>query len=392
MHVVGKKLCLNESLNRNDFLQASGAFLLSRIIIYLMVYLGVVHYPTLFPYINLPLFTNIPRDSMEIMCQFDCSWFVSIALDGYQLYPDYLTTGHAANWAFLPFYPMLGRALTAIPGVDILLAFYIITNVSFFIALLLWLRFLKFFKFTEANKSFGLFFLCFLPYSTYYVAPYTESLFLALSLAAFINAYQGRMILAAIFAMGMTATKNIGVMFVFPLLIMAWQQYGLRELFNLKSLRTQRLILAIMLIPLPMFVFQDFLWHVTGDALAFKNIQLAWGRELGNPFGYMMEGFEEGGYKTYFSTVFIVSLLLIIYLFVKKRPAEATYLLIGTIIPVSTSVNAFPRYLFGMVPCLLAIVYLTDRHPWLRNFVLATSSILCVYFAVAWGHGKFFTV
>lgn len=392
MHVVRNCLSLNDRLTTTDYLQATGAFILSRVIIYLMVYLGVVHYPTLYPYIDLPLFSRIARDTMEIMCQFDCAWFTSIALDGYQLYPDYLTTGHAANWAFLPMYPMLGRLLTNIPGVDIMLAFYLITNISFYIALMLWLRFLKFFNFSEANKSFGLFFLCFLPYSTYYVAPYTESLFLTLTLAAFICSYKGHFVWAAIFAMGMTATKNIGVMFVFPLLIMAWQQYGLRELFNLRSFRTQKLIFAIMLVPLPMFIYQNFLWLVTGDALAFKNIQLAWGRELGNPFGYMMDGFEEGGYKVYFSLVFVISLILTVYLYCIKRPAEATYLMIGSLIPVSTSVNAFPRYLFGMLPCLLAIVYITDKHPWLRNFFLATSAILCVYFAVAWGHGKFFTV
>ncbi len=308
------------------------------------------------------------------------------------MYPDYLTTGHAANWAFLPLYPMLGRTVSSLLGCDIYTAFYLITNVAFLCAVLLWVRFLKFFNFSQATQSFAVVFLCFLPYSTYYLAPYTESLFLALTLGAFINAYLGRYLLAAICAMGMTATKNVGIMFVFPLVLLFIEQHGWKALFNLKELRTYRLYLAVMLVPLPMFIFQHYLFAHVGNALAFKDIQLAWGRTLDNPLEHVVNAFVIGGYKAYFAVMFILGLLLTGVLYLKRRFAEATYLLICSLIPVSTGVNAFARYLFGTLPCLLAIIYLLDRRPLLRQIALAIGAILCLYFVVAWSHGKFFTV
>ena len=393
MHVIGKELRIQDvRLVRSDYLQATGVFLLSRVFLYLMVYFGLVHYPNAVDVVHTPVFSEFFQDTMRIMCNFDCKWFVDIAVNGYQAAPDNLTTGHAANWAILPAFPLLGRYLAMGLGLDVLTAFYLIANVSFFVALLLWLKFLKFYRFTPANRSFALFFLCFLPYGTYYLSPYTESLFLALSLGAFINAYQGRFILAALCAMGMTATKNIGVMFVFPLIIIAWQQLGLKELFNIKSPKTWTLALAIMLIPLPLFGYQNFLFEQVGDAMAFKNIQLAWGRELDNPFEYIYEALNTDNYKFYFACVCILGLIMSLYLLYKKRLAEAVFLLLGIMIPVSTGINAVPRYIFGLVPALLAIVYITDRHPWLRNFVLATGAALSVYFAIAWGHGMFFTI
>lgn len=393
MHVIGKELSTNDvRLSKSDYLQVTGAFLLSRFFLYLMVYFGLVHYPSTVDVVHAPVFSEFFQDTMRIMCNFDCKWFIDIAVNGYQFAPDNLTTGHAANWAFLPAFPLLGRLFSSVLGIDILTSFYVIANVSFFIALLLWLKFLKFYRFTPANRSFALFFLCFLPYGTYYLSPYTESLFLALTLGAFINAYQGKFLWAAFCAMAMTATKNIGVMFVFPLFILAWQQLGFKELINIRSPKTWSLVLAIMLIPLPLFIYQTYLYHLTGDAMAFKNIQLAWGRELDNPFEYIYEALNTNNYKFYFACVSIFGLALCLYIFYKRRLAEGVFLLLGILIPVSTGINAVPRYIFGLVPALLAIVYITDRHSWLRNFVLATGAALSVYFAIAWGHGMFFTI
>ncbi len=385
----------SDTLTKKDFLNVTLAFLLSRLFFYGLVYFSLINFPTTDSFIHKPFFAsknNIVTDTMQGLCRFDCVWFETIALDGYELYPDHLTTGHAANWAFLPLYPSLGRILGFLTGTDVLTGFFLVTNIAFFIALLLWVKFLKLFRFSEELRTIGLLFLCFLPYSTYYLAPYTESLFLMFSLGAFIMAYKEKYLWAAVFAMGMTATKNIGIMFVFPLTILFIMQNGFKNLFNIKSLKTNAFWLAIMLVPLPMFLFQTYLWNVTGDALAFKDIQIAWGRMMGNPFHHMVKAFATGGYKAYFATAFVLSFGMIALLAWKKRFAESFYLLLGVLIPVSTGINAVTRYMFGMLPLLLAFMYLFEMSRLVRNLILGISGAIAIYILVAWTHSLFFTV
>ena len=375
--------------------QAFLLFLASRLALYLLAYLSVVIYPGEVQMVSGRPFESpgaVTADVMNMFCQFDCKWFMSIAISGYETYPSHLTTGHAANWAFLPLYPLLGRYLADLSGGNILPAFYLISGVCSYLGLLLWIYLLKMFRLSYETRLAGAFFYCFLPYSVYFIAPYTESLFMMFTIAAFILAMKERYLCAALCAMAMVATKNIGVMFVFPLAILFWQHNGFRAFFNFRSLKTAVFWLSFMLVPLPMFVFQNWLWYSTGDALAFKNIQLAWGRMMGNPFMHMLEGFGTGGYKAYFAAFFAGCFLPIAYLFFRKRYAEGVFLLLGALVPVSTGVNAIPRYMFGMMPMLLAFTLMTEGRPWFRDLLLTLSGMLAVFISIAWVHGEFFTV
>lgn len=375
--------------------QALLLFLGTRLALYLLVYLSAVIYPGDFTQFSGEPFESpeaVASDVMTMFCQFDCKWFMSIAVSGYETYPNHLTTGHAANWAFLPFYPLLGRYLAEYSGLSILQSFYLISNICCFLGLLLWIRFLRMFRLSYETRLAGAFFYCVLPYSVYFIAPYTESLFMMFTIAAFMLAMKERYLPAALCAMAMVATKNIGVMFVFPLAIIFWQHNGFRAFFKLTDLKTAYFWLAFMLVPLPMFVFQNWLWLSTGDALAFKNIQLAWGRMMGNPFMHMLEGFASGGYKAYFAAFFAGCFIPIAYLLFRKRYAEGVFLLLGALIPVSTGVNAIPRYMFGMMPMLLAFTLMMEGRPWFRNLLLTLSGMLAVFISVAWARGEFFTV
>ena len=79
----------------------------------------------------LNLVESIEVDIPGIFCQFDCSWFLSIADIGYDTFPHGLTTGHAANWAFFPLFPLLGHWLGALLGIGTLKAFYLIRITSY---------------------------------------------------------------------------------------------------------------------------------------------------------------------------------------------------------------------------------------------------------------------
>jgi glucan phosphoethanolaminetransferase (alkaline phosphatase superfamily) len=81
-----------------------------------------------------------------------------------------------------------------------------------------------------------------------------------------------------------------------------------------------------------------------------------------------------------------------IYLFKQKRYAEALFMFICTLVPLLTSTNAVPRYMFGLYPTSLAIVLIARDRPNLRPIMLAISAMLSSYFVIAWVNAKFFTV
>ena len=113
---------------------------------------------------------------------------------------------------------------------------------------------------------------------------------------------------------------------------------------------------------------------------------------MGNPFMHMLEGFGTGGYKAYFAAFFAGCFIPIAYLLFRKRYAEGFFLLLGALVPVSTGVNAIPRYMFGMMPMLLAFTLMAEGRPWFRDLLLTISGMLAVFISIAWVHGEFFTV
>ena len=81
-----------------------------------------------------------------------------------------------------------------------------------------------------------------------------------------------------------------------------------------------------------------------------------------------------------------------IYLLYQRRYAEALFLFLGTIIPLLTSTNAYPRYMFGLYPTMLALVLFVRNKPTWRPLLLALSALLSAYFTIAWVNAKFFVV
>ncbi len=382
------------SIGRKDWGMIVLAFLISRAVLYAIGFFGAMHYNVETDLIDttaLNLAESIDVDIPGIFCQFDCGWFLSIADIGYDTFPHGLTTGHAANWAFFPLFPLAGHWLGELLGIGTLKAFYLIANLSFLAALPLFFLCLRQLGQSLEVARYGVWLLAFSPYSIYFIAPYTESTFMALMLVVFLFAYRHRWLWVALAGVALTATRNLGVMVVFSVLILALQAYGWRELVRLGD-RGLRVWLTIWVIPLAIFGYMFYMHFHIGDAFAFKNIQLAWGRMFDNPFEYWWSGFETGGRKYYLSVVIALGWLLNGYLFWQRRYAEAVLMLVCIFVPIVTGTNAFPRYLFGLYPTMLAIVLFTRNKPMMRPLILALSALLSSYFVIAWVNAKFFIV
>ena len=178
------------AISRRDWLLILVAFVVSRVVLYAIGYFGAMHYNVETDFIDAMNITEaVDGDIQSMFCQFDCGWFQSIADVGYDTYPHGLTTGHAANWAFLPGFPMAGYWVGHLLGIGTLNAFYLLSNLAFFFTLPLFFLCLRQLGQDLETSRFGVWLLAFSPFSIYFIAPYTESSFLLFTLAVTILTY-----------------------------------------------------------------------------------------------------------------------------------------------------------------------------------------------------------
>jgi hypothetical protein len=111
-------------------------------------------------------------------------------------------------------------------------------------------------------------------------APYSESLFLLLSVGAFYAARTDRWAWAGGCAALASATRSAGIVLVVPLLLLWW---GSRE-------RRLRDLAWIALTPAGLVVYSVYLAASIGDGFAYLHLQEVWFRSFAGPFGAVPDG------------------------------------------------------------------------------------------------------
>ena len=195
----------------------------------------------------------------------------------------------------------------------------------------------------EGGRRAVLFLLAF-PYSVFLFAGYSESLFLAFALCAWLSARRGRWELAGLLACGATATRITGV----PLLLALWVEYA-RSRPDRRPRRRMLREVPMLLLPLgPLFAFVVFLRVKTGRWDAYTRAQReGWGRDLRAPWSGFRVTLDaalsrtQSGSLQWFWWAAIAAILLGfvlgIALLVLGRFGEATFVLANTLILSSSS-------------------------------------------------------
>lgn len=101
----------------------------------------------------------------------------------------------------------------------------------------------------------------------------TESLFLCLSVWCILAATRGKWRTAGALGALASATRVSGVLLLPALLVLYWQRQ--------KSFKLRGEIFWLALVPVGLISFMYFLWTITGNPLAFKDVLAAWGRSTG---------------------------------------------------------------------------------------------------------------
>jgi hypothetical protein len=198
----------------------------------------------------------------------DCSWYMGIAAQGYERRP--FSTEGEANWAFFPLFPLVLRVATLVTG-EAHWAGVAVSSLCFFFALVLLHRLAVAYGFGARDADRAVFYLAAFPVSYFFSIPMTESLFLLLTVGSFYAAKRERWLVAGLCGALASATRSTGVLLLPALAVLYWETY--------RTLRPRWNFLPLLLVPAGLLSFMWYLHAITGNAFAFKDILVVWGRK-----------------------------------------------------------------------------------------------------------------
>ncbi|HEX7611029.1 MAG TPA: mannosyltransferase family protein [Solirubrobacteraceae bacterium] len=221
------------------------------------------------------------------LVRWDALWYLEISHHGYS--PPGLVPGNPGERAaFFPLYPLLVHLLGGWAGNGAtLVVATLLSLIAFTVALLIVHR-LATLEFGPRAARAAILIIAFWPAGAFFSAPYTESLFLALSAGAFLAARSDRWWLAGVLGAGASATRNTGVLLMVPLLTMyLWGPRSAQAPLAAARARwhrwsprfpVRRDVLWLALVPLGLVAYSLYLQAEVGDWQTWRTAQTDFGR------------------------------------------------------------------------------------------------------------------
>ena len=233
---------------------------------------------------------------LSMWTKWDSQYYVDIATNGYWYRP-----GKQSNVAFFPFYPLLMRLVAPLLGNNVILAGFVISNISFLIALVMFYLLTELELDADSAKR-TVYYLALFPTSFYFSCVYTESTFLMLAVTTMYFARRHMWIPAALVGILVSATRNLGIL-LWALVLWEWlRAHGwsiktihIKESWvNLWSGLRQHWfdLIIISIIPLGMLAYIYLLQSNFQRPLAFIETQAAWGRQNVGPIAVIRNSIQ----------------------------------------------------------------------------------------------------
>lgn len=225
------------------------------------------------PYQTLPpvpggIWTHL----VDPMRMWDGLWYRLVAVQGY---PG--TGNNIANDAFWPLFPMSMRGLSRVTGLPEDVSGYLISNVCFFVAMVLLYQLVRI-DFDTPIARRTIWALALFPTSLFFTAVYTESLFLMLSVAAILSARVRRWWLAGVLGALAALTRSHGIFLIIPFAVLWVKQNG----FYLRAAIPKGITVFMPL--LGPIIFGGYLQRTQGDWKNFIDVQSMWNRTSAMPW------------------------------------------------------------------------------------------------------------
>jgi hypothetical protein len=251
---------------------------------------------------------------LRSLTSWDGWYYLGIVRDGYHADP---VAGAYRDVAFLPLFPVVVRILSAPWPQFAGLVAVIVANVAALISLGL-LRRLAEPYLGRRRASVAAALMAIYPFAWAYAMAYTESLFLALSIGAFLAAEHRRRPLAGVLLALATLCRFQGLVLVIPLAILMLRQDDRRLRPSLGWL---------LLGPVAAVAFLAVIGVITGSPTAFLDAQDAWGRS--GVGGAPAQGTVAAQFSAY-QAALLLTLCWSVYLlvFVRRDRIRLEYILI----------------------------------------------------------------
>lgn len=342
---------------------------------------------------------NVLHSETVLLCAWDCGWYRSIVVDGYDLVPAHHDKGDAANWAFFPLFPVVARIVSFLTGASAELSLVLTGKFFFFFAIAAFVTFCASYR-RDIPLYVGATVAAFQPYALYGNTGYTESLFLLCTCLSIVLMLQRRYIGAGLAGGFASAVRSVSIS-----LCLVYAVLFVRDVFTNRVDR-ERIVLGALLLPLGLAFYMLYLYIWTGDALAFSHIQRAWNREIQNPVVVLQYSWDTNAITIAYYASLVLAVVTIVYHAWRGRLELAVFSLACTLIPLSTGILSITRYIWWQAPVLLGVVELAGatlrimgtgwfRPALARGFfaiILVGLAALQVFMLVSWLNNEFYMI
>lgn len=304
-------------------------------------------------------FFNI-QQFINSFAKWDGSYFLEIAKNGYS---------NKNYFAFFPLYPFLLGVISKVTNLNIIFV-GILINLIYLMGSLIFLKKLILLDYPKKITQEVIIYLLIFPTSFYFLAIYSEGLFLFLSLGAFYftrlflkNQKIRYLILGILFAILASATRLVGV----ALVIALWVEVFLIN----KDKVNNKLKWLTLLMPAGLVVYLIFLYNQTGNPFYFLNSQQNWQRNLTVPTLSIWQSIEGivnnqvGAIRLtllydLLYTIFGIGIIIRSFRFL--RTSYSVYALICILLPLfTTSLMSMSRFLIVIFPIFLTLALIKNQ-------------------------------
>jgi hypothetical protein len=298
---------------------------------------------------------------INMFSRWDAGWYLTIVQEGYRYQP-----GAQSNVAFAPLLPLLMRAWSVVIGrhdpEGLLLCGMIVANLAL-LSGLGYLTALARLDFDEATARRAVLYLLLFPTSFYLSAVYPQSLFLALTVAAFYYARREKWWAAGLCGALASLARLYGCILCAALAC----EYMAQRRFRLRDIRVNVLALGLILIAFAGWV--GYLYHLSGDPWLFLKAKAAWNARLTPPWEVFTHFFGaplvlHGPDHSLMDLTFTLLLLvLVVCCWRKMRPSYALFATLMLLTMISYGLfSGSMRFGLELFP-IFFVLALAGRHP-----------------------------
>jgi hypothetical protein len=376
--------------NRAVIVPALAVFIAFRVALSLVAVLAAVHLPE-----QQGLHPTYDRSSniwLDVWARWDSQYYLDIARKGYGAY--------SSLHAFFPFYPLLISTVAPVFGHDYVLSGMVVSSVAFCVALVYLFKLVAL-EYERDMAGRTILYLAVYPTALFFLAVYTESVFLAATVAAMYYARRGLWWSAGLAALLAGFTRANAVALVLALAYEAWRQNaegGTGIWTGVRRFRPAQLW-AVAASGLALVAWGLYLGWLTHDPLAYvhRQGQGPFARSTEAPWNTLLTAIQTLGHtdlSTLDRAVNTTDLAFTIVLLEACVAAwwvlprvYAVYLSAATIfllssVEVAYPLQSMPRYSVVLFPLFMVLAHLGRNRNWDRIILLVSAPLLGLFTAL----------